>query len=60
MIKEVPKVMVTVPQPDAVYKFERATVRVYGTCSNIQSETEKFLKQVVHIRKKNRRKKGNA
>lgn len=36
-----------IPQPCAVYKFERATVRIHGTCTNIQEETERFLKQVV-------------
>lgn len=41
----------TTPQPNAVYKFERATVRIHGTCSNIKEETEKFLKQVVRQRK---------
>lgn len=36
------------PVPNAVYKFERATVRIHGTCSNIKEETERFLKKVVH------------
>lgn len=36
-----------IPQPNAVYKFERATVRIHGTCTNIREETERFLKQVV-------------
>ena len=44
--------MEDIRQPNAVYKFEGATVRVHGTCSNIQDETEKFLKRVIHIRKK--------
>lgn len=35
------------PEPNAVYKFERATVRIYGTCTNIREETEKFLKIVA-------------
>ena len=35
------------PEPCAVYKFERATVRMHGTCANIREETEKFLKKVV-------------
>lgn len=39
------------PEPCAVYKFERATVRIHGTCTNIREETEKFLKEVVRIRK---------
>ena len=38
----------TKQQPDAVYKFERATVRIYGTCANIKEETERFLKKIVH------------
>lgn len=38
------------PQPAAVYKFERATVRIHGTCTNIRKETEKFLKEVVRRR----------
>lgn len=42
--------MEDIRQPNAVYKFEGATVRVYGNCSNIQAETEKFLKRVIHIR----------
>lgn len=40
------------PEPHAVYKFERATVRIYGTCTNIREETEKFLKQVARIKRK--------
>lgn len=36
-----------IQQPNAVYKFERATVRIHGTCTNIREETERFLKQVV-------------
>ena len=44
------------PQPNAVYKIGRATVRMHGTCTNIRSETERFLKQVQHLRKVNRRK----
>lgn len=40
------------PEPCAVYKFERATVRIHGTCTNIREETEKFLKQVVRKRSK--------
>ena len=44
------------PQPNAVYKFGRATVRMHGTCSNIKEETEKFLRQVLHRRNVIRRK----
>ena len=40
------------PEPCAVYKFERATVRIHGTCTNIREETEKFLK-IVARKKKN-------
>ena len=39
------------PEPNAVYKFERATVRIHGTCSNIREETEKFLKIVARKNK---------
>ena len=36
--------------PDAVYKFDRATVRIYGSCSDIRAATEEFLKAVVRKR----------
>ena len=39
-------------EPKAVYKFDGATVRIYGTCTNIREETEKFLKQVARMRRK--------
>lgn len=39
-------------EPSVVYKFDRATVRIHGTCSNIREETEKFLKQVTRIKRK--------
>ena len=47
------------PEPNAVYKFERATVRIYGTCTNIREETEKFLKQVVNKRRAKNSEKQN-
>lgn len=43
-------------QPCAVYQFERATVRVHGTCTNIREETERFLRRVVQARKSKEKK----
>lgn len=37
-------------EPVAVYKFGKATVRIYGSCSNIRAATEDFLKEVVRKR----------
>ena len=39
-------------EPNAVYKFDRATVRIHGSCTNLREETEKFLKQVARIKRK--------
>ena len=39
-------------EPNAIYKFDGATVRIHGTCSNIREETEKFLKEVARRRRK--------
>ena len=46
------------PEPNAEYRFDGAIVRIYGTCSNIREETEKFLKQVA--RKNQAKKPKNA
>lgn len=46
-------------QPYAVYKFERATVRIHGTCSNIREETERFLKEVARRSRAKKSKKGD-
>lgn len=48
------------PEPCAVYKFERATVRIYGTCTNIREETEKFLKIVARTRKQKEKKENGC